>query len=169
MVGEVVIDGDRQEVDGVGQHDHSWSPRMEFRHSPGNFDVFHLGEDLSLVAMASQRKDGSPEVTNAYVLNGGEPRRVREISVAYEREGFRTRKVVYRLTDATGERYVIEGEQRSGFEIDMGPNIYISFDQFDCECDGRTGLGETQWHAEIMHLQRERRAARAQGAGLSTA
>lgn len=167
VTGEVVIDGERQEVDDVGQHDHSWSPRMEFRHSPGNFDLFHFGEDLTVVAMASERRDGSVDITHAYVLNGGESRRVREGSVEYEREGFRTRKVRYHLTDETGERYEVVGEQRSGFEIDMGPNIYISFDQFDCECNGLTGLGETQWHAEIMHLQRERRTARSDGAGLS--
>jgi hypothetical protein len=168
VVGEVVIDGEHQEVDSVGQHDHSWSPRMEFKHSPGNFDLMHFGDELSLLAMPRQNRDGTTEVTHGYVLVGDQPRRLTEASVEYEREGFRTRRVTYRVTDETGEKYVIEGEQRSGFEIDMGPNIYISFDQVDCEWDGRTGLGELQWHHEIMHLQRERRRAR-QSAGVSAA
>jgi hypothetical protein len=160
IVGEVIIDGEREEVDGVGQHDHSWSPRGEFRHSPGNFDVFHFGDELSLVAMVTQRPDGSADPTHAYILRDGLPRRVSKLAVRFDREGFRTRRVRYELTDETGERYEISGEQRSSFEIDMGPNIYISFDQFDCEWAGRTGLGETQWHDEIMRLQRERRSAR---------
>jgi hypothetical protein len=44
---------------------------------------------------------------------------------------------------------------------------YIAFDQFDCEWDGRTGRAETQWHHEIMKLQRERRLARKETATLS--
>jgi hypothetical protein len=167
VVGEVLIDGERQEVNCVGQHDHSWSPRAEYRHKPGNFDVFHFDEELTLLAQASQLPDGSAEVTHAYVLRDGAVRRVRDISVRYEREGFRTRSVRYDLTDETGEEHTVVGDQRSGFEIDMGPNIYISFDQFDCEWNGRKGLGETQWHHEVMRLQRERRLARTDQARLS--
>jgi hypothetical protein len=166
VVGEVVIDGERQEVDGVGQHDHSWSPRAEYRHSPGNFDMLHFGEELTLLGQTKPLADGGDEVTHAYVLRGDQPRQVRDISVAYEREGFRTRNVRYEFTDDKGERYSIAGEQRSSFEIDMGPNIYISFDQFDCEWDGRTGLAETEWHHEVMFLQRERRLARNNAAAL---
>jgi hypothetical protein len=167
VVGAVVIDGEHQEVDGVGQRDHSWSPRMAFKHSPGNFDNIHFGEEMTLLAQSIQRTDGSAEVTHAYVLRGHETRRVRDISVEYERDGFRTRKFRYKLTDEVGERYVIVGEQRSSMEIDMGPNIYVAFDQFDCEWNGHSGLAETQWHHEIMKLQRERRLARKETATLS--
>jgi hypothetical protein len=161
VVGEIVIDGERQEVDGVGQHDHSWSPRAEFRHSPGNYDMMHFDEELTFLAQVRQQADGSPEVTHAYVLRDGQPRRVRAARVTYDRVEFRTRRVEYEVTDETGEQYAISGTQRSSFEIDMGPNIYISFDQVDCEWNGRRGLGEVEWHEEIMRLQGQRRLARA--------
>lgn len=160
VIGEVLIDGERQRVDCVAQHDHSWSPRAEFRHSPGNFDMFHFGEELTLLAQTRQQPDGSAVATHAYVLRGKTARRVSNISFQYRRDGFRTTYVEYDVTDETGERFQISGEQRSGFEIDMGPNIYISFDQFDCRWAEQVGLGETQWHHEIMHLQGERRRAR---------
>jgi hypothetical protein len=161
VVGEVTIDGERQAVDGVGQHDHSWSPRAEYRHTPGNFDQFHFGEEMTLLAQTREHRDGSVEVTHAYVLREDGPRRVKDISVTYEREGFRIRKIAYDVTDEAGEQYTITGEQRSGFEIDMGPNIYIAFEQFDCEWNGRTGLAEAQWHHEVTQLQGQRRLARA--------
>lgn len=164
VVGEMEVDGETSPVDCVAQHDHSWSPRAEYRHSPGNYDTIHFGRDLSLVGHVRELPDGSPDVTHAYVLREGEARQIREISVEYRREGFRTRAFEYKLTDQSGEAYTISGERRSGFEIDMGPNIYISFDQFDCQWDGHEGLAETQWHNEIMRMQGERRAAsRAEG------
>ncbi|MFE5706096.1 hypothetical protein [Rhodococcus koreensis] len=160
VVGHVVIDGETQAVDCVAQRDHSWSPRAEFRHAPGNFDQVHFGEDLTLLTMVTQRADGSPDPTHAYVLRDNKPRRVREISVRYHREGFKTRRVEYDVTDETGERYELVGEQYASMEIDMGPNIYVVFDQLRFQWEGREGLGETQWHHEVMKLQRERRAAR---------
>ena len=163
VVGEVTIDGERQAVDCVAQHDHSWSPRAEYRHSPGNFDMFHFGDELTLLSQTRQEADGSAVVTHAYVLAGKEVRKVRDIAVRYHRSGFRIVRVEYDVTDETGEQYRITGEQRSGFEIDMGPNTYISFDQFTCSWAGRTGLGETQWHHEIMALQGQRRRDRLAG------
>jgi hypothetical protein len=156
VVGEVVLDGERHEVDGVAQHDHSWSPRAEYHHSEGNFDQLHFGEELSMVVQ-SRPVDGEDRVTHAYVLRGSEVRQVREVSLAYRREGYGASAVEYHVVDATGERYDITGERTTSWELDMGPNIYIAFDQFRMSWDGREGVGETQWHHEVQQLQRMRR------------
>jgi hypothetical protein len=158
VVGDVILDGIRHDVDCVAQHDHSWSPRAEYHHAEGNFDQLHFGEELSMV-IQSRPVDGEDRVTHAYVLRNGEVRQVREVAVSYAREGYGTTHVSYRVVDATGESYEITGERTTSWELDMGPNIYVAFDQFRMSWNARVGVGETQWHHEVQQLQRMRRLA----------
>jgi hypothetical protein len=160
VTGEVVFEGERLPVDCVANRDHSWSPRAEYRHSAGTFDMVHFGKALTLLTHTGEHADGTPYVSNAYVLRDGELRRVATAEVEYERDGFRTVGLRYDVVDVEGDRYEILGRPRASAEIDGGQNIYLVMDLLDCTWAGRDGYGEVQWHDEITRLQ-GRRGARA--------
>jgi hypothetical protein len=153
VTGEVILDGRRHSVDCVTNRDHSWSPRAEFRHAPGTFDLIHFDEELTFLTHTAERDDRTPVVTNGYVLRDGAVRQLTEASVNYTKEGFRTLELEYTATDSQGDQYRITGRRRACAEIDGGQNIYVVMDLLDCEWEGRTGYGEVQWHDEISRLQ----------------
>ncbi|WP_196073207.1 DUF7064 domain-containing protein [Nakamurella alba] len=170
VTGTVVLDGIEHAVDCVSNRDHSWSPRAEFRHGIGTFDLFHFGRELTLLTHTSENAAGEPVVSNGYVLTGAGPVPLRSAEVDYTRDGFRTSAVRYRVTDTNGVDYEITGTTRGSAVIDGGQNIFLVMDLLDCTWDGRSGWAEIQWHDDIMRLQgvraAQRRAAAAEaGAG----
>ncbi|WP_040167511.1 DUF7064 domain-containing protein [Microbacterium gorillae] len=160
--GTLTIDGVSHDVDCIANRDHSWSPRAEYRNGIGTFDLFHFGEELTLLTHTAER-DGRAVVSNGYVLVGGEARRLRSAEVEHQRRGFRTHRITYRVVDDQGDAYEIAGTSRAGAEIDGGQNILLVLDLFDAEWAGRTGYGEVQWHDDITRVQRERREAMLRG------
>jgi hypothetical protein len=160
VTGTIVLDGQTHEVDCVSNRDHSWSPRAEFYHRIGTFDLFHFGEELTLLTHTGETESGEPFVTNGYLLEEGRVQRLTEAHVRYEKEGRRTRRVEYRVTGEDGAVREITGTARASAEIDGGQNILLVMDLFDAAWDGRTGYGEIQWHDDIMRVQGVRRRAR---------
>jgi len=63
--GRLRIDDDHYDVDCVANHDHSWSPRAEFKSACGIFDNIHFGEDLTLFTMGSEETLGQTSITHA--------------------------------------------------------------------------------------------------------
>lgn len=159
VAGLVSLDGEHHEVDCVANRDHSWSPRAEFRHGTGTFDLFHFGSALTLLTHTGAGETG-PYVSNAYVLAEGQVRAVVRAEVDYRRDGFRTTEVRYVVEDTEGRSYDIRGTQRASAVIDGGQNILLVMDLLDATWDGHTGYGEIQWHDDIMRLQGVRRRAR---------
>jgi hypothetical protein len=160
VTGTIGLDGEVHEVDCVSNRDHSWSPRAEFYHRIGTFDLFHFGEELTLLTHTGEDSDGVPYVTNGYLLESGRVQGLVEAAVTYEKEGLRTRRVHYRVVGEDHREREITGTARASAEIDGGQNILLVMDLFDAEWDGRTGYGEVQWHDEISRAQGVRRRAR---------
>lgn len=159
--GSVTIDGAAHEVDCVANRDHSWSPRAEVGHTIGTFDMFHFGDELTLLAHTGEGPDGEPTVSHGYVLRDGKFLKLQSAHASYEREGLRIVGLRYLVVDEYDTRYVITGRARASAEIDGGQNIYLVMGLFDCEWEGRTGYGEVQWHDYIPRLQGVRAAQRA--------
>ncbi|MTD14197.1 hypothetical protein GIS00_09590 [Nakamurella sp. YIM 132087] len=155
VTGHLLLDGVRHEVDGPANRDHSWSPRAEAGHDTGTFDMFHFGRELTVLTHTAEHpRDGAVEsvVTNAYVLRGDQVRRVTGATMTYHRAGLRTERLTLEVDDETGEHHRIDGVSRAGLEFDGGQNVYQVFDLLDCTWNGRTGIGETLWHADVSTL-----------------
>lgn len=157
--GTLRIDKDVYPVSCVANHDHSWSPRAEFKSGCGVFDNLHFGEELTLFTMGSEHPLGQPEITHAYILRGSELRKVRSATVRYERAGFITKALRYEVEDETGERYVIEADVPHAIEQDQGSNGYTVMNYCVPRWEGRTGYGESMWHWDIPKMQGIVRAA----------
>lgn len=161
VLGSLRIDDDHYEIDCISNHDHSWSPRAEWKSRCGTFDNFHFGTDLTLSTQAVENSWNKAEVTHGYVLRGAELRSIRDISVTYVRSGLRTTAVRYELTDAEGEEYEIEGLTRAAIEQDQGSNGYTVMNLCDARWNGTDGYGECMWHWDVPgELQRRVRQAR---------
>lgn len=157
--GRLRIDDSRFDVRCVANHDHSWSPRNEFRSSVGTFDNLHFGDELTIFLQAAERTLHQPEVTHAYVLNGSSLRRVTRASVTYEREGLVTRRARYDITDETGERYLVDAPVRYDVGVDSGSNAWTHMHYLEPVWNGRVGYGECAWHCDISSMQALNRRA----------
>lgn len=158
--GTLRIDGDVYDIDCVANHDHSWSPRAEFKSQCGIFDNIHFGEELTLFTMGSEQRLGQPDITHAYILRGRELRRVKHIDAEYRRSGFLTTSLRYRVVDAADESYDIEGAVSHTIEQDQGSNGYTVMNYVKPRWQGREGYGESMWHWDIPKMQQIVRAAR---------
>ncbi|MEQ9662754.1 MAG: hypothetical protein RLN87_09430 [Parasphingopyxis sp.] len=160
VVGELVLDGDRYDVNCVSNHDQSWSPRSEFNSMCGTFDNFHWGEEMTFSAQAVEQPFGSPRVTHAFLLMGNEVRKIRSADVSYERNGFETTRIRYDVVDETGEEHQISAEVLHTLTQDQGSNGITAMGYCIPENRGRKGMGETMWHWDIPEMQRIVREAR---------
>jgi hypothetical protein len=165
--GRLKLDSDEYDIRCVSNHDHSWSPRAEFRNSCGTFDVLHFDEDLTVLLHASERRFGHPEVTNGYVLRGAEVRQIRSAKVEYRRDGILPRELTYDIVDSSGERLEVSASVAHSLGQDQGSNGYTVMSFFRPRWNGRDGVGESMWHWDIPHLQRLIRAARVNAADAS--
>jgi hypothetical protein len=167
--GTLKIDGDSCEIRCVSNHDHSWSPRAEYRNSCGTFDVVHFDEELTLLVHASERELGRPVATNGYILRGTEVRQIRSAHIAYARAGVEPHEITYDLVDCAGERYEITAPVAHSLGQDQGSNGFTIMSFFRPRWNGRVGVGESMWHWDIPYMQRLIRAARRVTPGLTTA
>jgi hypothetical protein len=162
--GKLRIDADVYDIDCVANHDHSWSPRAEFKSSCGIFDNLHFGEDLTIFTMGSEPRLGQPQVTHGYVLRGHELRKIGRVAVEYKRRGFITEALRYSVTDSAGDQYEIEAPVSHAIEQDQGSNGYTVMNYCKPRWKGREGYGESMWHWDIPKMQGiVRRARKEQG------
>jgi hypothetical protein len=159
------VDDSEYAVACVANHDHSWSPRAEFKSACGIFDNIHFGEELTLFTMGAETALGQAVVTHAYILRGAELRAVAEISVRYERRGVITTGLTYEVSDSSGETYHIEAEVLHAIEQDQGSNGYTVMNYLRPRWKEAEGYGESMWHWDIPRMQgivRQMRAASGQ-------
>ncbi len=166
VTGMMTLDGEEVVVDSISNHDHSWSPRAEFKSSCGTFDEFHVGDDFTLLAQTSQRHPGVASVSHGYVLVGGELRRLRSAEVEFEQSAFETKSLTYRVEDDKGEHHEVAATVRSSIVQDQGSNGLTAMHLCDVTWRGKHGVGESMWHWDIPEMQRRIRAARRVDPGL---
>ncbi|MEU1549860.1 hypothetical protein [Nocardia sp. NPDC005745] len=161
VTGSIQLDKETIAVDCLSNHDHSWSPRAEFRSGCGTFDEFHFGNELTLLAQTVQRTPGAADVTNGYVLVGDDLRRIKKASVEFDQIGYRTKALIYNVTDWTGESYTLTATVASSVTQDQGSNGLTVMNLCEAQWNGRVGVAESMWHWDIPEIQRRIRAARA--------
>jgi hypothetical protein len=162
VTGSLCLDGEAIAVDSISNHDHSWSPRSEFRSACGTFDEFHFGERLTLLAQTSQRRSGEASVTHAYVLVDGEVRTLRSAKASFDQEGYTTRACTYELVDEHGVEYTITADVEHAIAQDQGSNGFTVMNLCRAKWDGQVGVAESMWHWDIPEMQRLIRSGRAE-------
>lgn len=159
--GAMTLDGEQFTIDSVSNHDHSWSPRSEFRSSQGTFDEFHVGDRLTMLAQSSLADDGTASVSHAYVLVDGQLRNLRSASAAFEIDGYATRGCTYELVDSEGEEHVVNATVEHAIGQDQGSNGFTVMNYCTVQWNGAAGVGESMWHWDISTMQRLIRSGRA--------
>jgi hypothetical protein len=156
--GELVLRGERIEIDCVEMRDRTWGPRRESRQET------HLGytygyRDDGFAFHASTRIDrhtGEPVLMTGFVLGRGEPRLVTSAQRRVERDD-RGRPVAIELTfaDDHGEELTVTGEVVSRLSHIATPFfVFVSLVRWTFP-DGTRGFGEDQdtWSPGLLTKQ----------------
>lgn len=143
--GEVVVRGERFDVDCLAVRDRSWSqirredPGGARRHPPLGWTPMSFGEDLSLNATSVEHPDGDPAWAGIYeldpdrplhheswIVRDGEPRRVVDVRRTVHARHPRTFMPVRQdleVTDEAGETLRFTGEAIAISPVHAWPNI----------------------------------------------
>lgn len=186
-VGEIVIRGERHEVDCHYVRDRSWRQvRKESRtancHPPVTWTPVYFGEDfafnqIGFEAHDSERasagaydlKEGDPTHHFAWVSRNGEVRqvtRVRRVVTAVHPVLFAPLAMEIEAEDDTGETYVLKGEAIALSPIPTWPNLTAFDSVFRWEDEhGRVahGSAQTAWNEHVQHTLKAGRAALTRG------
>jgi hypothetical protein len=183
--GEIVVHGERHEVDCLYPRDRSWRQvRKESRdaniHPPITWTPMYFDEDLAFNQVGFEAPDTDPAWAGAFdvpdgarshhfawVSRNGEVREVTHVRRAVTESHpllFAPLKMEIEAEDDAGERYRFKGEAIAFSPIPAWPNV-ASFDSvFRWEDDhGRVAYGPAQsiWNERIQHALKAKRSSMA--------
>lgn len=158
VTGEAVIKGVRYEVAFPTNRDHSWSPRPERAHGRGYFDEGYFAEDSFFHVQTINEREEEGQVTNGYVVDGGELLGIKAGVGRYEMDGWRTRRLEYELEDERGRTHRFVGEPTAFTYLPTWPNQYNNAGIVRWTSEGEVGYGEFKWHWETTEMQDFQRA-----------
>lgn len=183
--GEIVIHGERHEVDCHYPRDRSWRQvRRESRdanlHPPVCWTPMYFGEDLAFNQVGIEAPDTDPDWAGVYevpegapthhfawVSRGGEVREVTRVRRAVTESHpllFAPLEMEIEAEDEAGDAYRFTGRAIAFSPIPAWPNVAAFDSVFRWEDEeGRVAHGPAQsiWNEAVGHALKQRRAARA--------
>lgn len=132
--------------------DHSWSPRPEYGHGRGNFDEAYFGDDFYFHAQTHEFSDGLHEVTNGYLVEGGEVVLLKAGEARTRRNGCRMEEIIYEIEDARGRSHILVGRPLTNTPLPTFPNQFNLAGVTEWQYRGESGLGEYKWHWEVSEM-----------------
>jgi 3-ketosteroid 9alpha-monooxygenase subunit A len=116
-------------------------------------DELHFGDELSVVVTAAEGVSGWPVARRAYLVRGGELRRVEAASLSRDGADGLCR---YELTDAGGETYRLSAATASTTRCDAGQNRLATIPRLETRWRGFVGDGRSAWMSDLRDQQRMR-------------
>lgn len=160
VTGEMILDGQRHQVSHPTTRDGAWGPRPEGKYPPLSFDTGHFGTGLSFYLLNSLTSGSAGQAMEGYIFEDGEAHPLASGTAEYHPDCHSVRRIVYRLTDRRGKRFVFEGEPTALIPAyPHFPSEYCHAMLVRYQFDGRTGWGDTALCWSIAQIQAERRAA----------
>jgi hypothetical protein len=141
VVGEIVLRGERIEVDGPGMRDRSWSVRLDATRVGYAWGTTSAGE--SFLSLSLPRGDEEP-VCDGYLLRQGVPARVVEGTRVTTRSEGRPSTIHIEATDALRRNFVADGQSVSRMGFCAYPGTFAWDSMIEWKIDGARAWGEDQ-------------------------
>ncbi len=151
--GEVVIDGTRFAIDGLGLRDHSWGPRSWQAPAYYRWLTANFGDDFGFMGSHVVRPDGG-ETRGGFLHRGRELILVRDIQIETEWTGdekFHDR-IRATLTCVNGDKVEVTGRVLSLIPLRNrkgGKATRISEGMTEWSCEGRIGYGLSEYLDQV--------------------
>jgi hypothetical protein len=146
--GDLVLRGQRYEIDCVSTMDHSWGVRQERQHTTMSWLHAHFSRDLAIHAIFDFDPAGGPsaatplQLTHGYVLEKGEVVGLKAGHGSTERADFHPQGIHLTLTDARDREWELTGTPMTAFPWQAWPGTVGHNALMRWDSQGRTGYGE---------------------------
>lgn len=146
--GDLVLRGQRYEIDCVSTMDHSWGVRQERQHTTMSWLHAHFSRDLAIHAIFDFDPAGGPsaatplQLTHGYVLEKGEVVGLKAGHGSTERADFHPQGIHLTLTDASDREWELTGTPMTAFPWQAWPGTVGHNALMRWDGQGRTGYGE---------------------------
>jgi hypothetical protein len=146
--GEIVLRGQRHEIDCVSTMDHSWGIRQERQHTTMSWLHAHFSPDLAMHAIFDFDPAGGPDaatplqLTHGYILDHGEAVGLKAGQGRTARRGFYPEHIELSVTDARDRAWDFAGTPLTTFPWQAWPGTVGHNVLARWQCQEQTGYGE---------------------------